>query len=532
MNIFGFEIKKKSDKQDKNETVIVPSVDDGSTLVSSAGAGYYGYTLDIDGAVKNEDELIVRYREASFYPDCDSAIEDIINESISTDEDDKSVDVKLDDVEVSDQIKKKITEEFENIMELLDFDRKGHDIFRQWYIDGRLYYHPIVDKNKLKEGIQKLVYIDARKIRKIKNIQKKKNKNGVDIVVKNDEYYIYNPKGITAGTATGTKMSIDSVVYVPSGYIDNNNGMALSYLHKAIKPVNQLKMIEDAFVIYTISRAPQRRIFYIDVGNMPKIKAEQYVTDIMAKFRNKIVYDANTGEVKDTKKHMSILEDFWMPRREGGKGTEITTLQGGDTLIGNESMQYFQQKLFQSLNVPVGRLQPNQGFNLGKSSEITRDELKFNKFIIKLRKKFSNLFYSLLRIQLILKGIITDEEWEKFKNEIKFDFKKDNFFTEFKQNEIISSRIQLLQQADAYVGKYYSIEWARKNILMQTDDEVKELDKEIEAERKLGLYPPDPSEIEAQQAEIETQAASDQADIKTQHMQDKADAHMKKLKEK
>lgn len=500
MELFGFLIKKKSQNQEKSETVIVPTVDDGSTLVSSAGAGHYGYTLDIDGAVKNEDELIVRYRESSFYPDCDSAIEDIINESISTEEDESSVGIKLDDLEVSEVIKKKFTDEFEVILELLEFDRKGHDIFRQWYIDGRLYYHIVLDDQKIKDGIQKLVYIDARKIRKIKNIQKKKTPKGVEVVVNSEEYYMYNPKGVTSGTTGGTKMSIDSVAYVPSGYIDNNNGMALSYLHKAIKPVNQLKMIEDAFVIYTISRAPQRRIFYIDVGNMPKQKAEQYVTDIMAKFRNKIVYDANTGEIRDSKKHMSILEDFWMPRREGGKGTEITTLQGGDTLINNDSMQYFQQKLFQSLNVPIGRLQPGQGFNLGKSSEITRDELKFNKFIIKLRKKFANLFYDLLRVQLISKGIITDEEWDQYRMDIKFDFKKDNFFTEFKQNEIIASRIALLQQVDPYVGKYYSIKWIRENVLMQTEDDMKDLDKEMEQEDKAGLYPPTEEEIAAQEA--------------------------------
>jgi hypothetical protein len=498
LEIFGFSIKKKTNQKEKTETVVVPTIDDGSTLISSAGAGYYGYTLDIDGTVKNEDELIKRYREASFYPDCDSAIEDIVNEMISTEEDDASVDVKLDDLEVSEQIKKKITDEFARILELLEFEQKGQDIIRQWYIDGRLYYHPLLDVKNAKEGIQKIIYIDSRKIRKIKNIQKKKNAAGVEIVVSAEEYYIYNAKGITAGTATGVKMSLDSVVYVPSGYIDNNNGMALSYLHKAIKPVNQLKMIEDAFVIYTISRAPQRRVFYIDVGNMPKHKAEQYVTDIMGKFRNKIVYDASTGEIRDTKKHMSVLEDFWMPRREGGKGTEITTLQGGDTLINNDSMQYFQQKLFQSLNVPISRLQPNQGFNLGKSSEITRDELKFNKFIIKLRKKFSNLFYDLLRIQLISKGIMAVDEWDQYKSKIRFDFKKDNFFTEFKQNEIIATRIALLQQADPFIGRYYSIEWARKNIMMQTEDEIKELDKQMQEEDKAGLYPPTPEELAAQ----------------------------------
>lgn len=517
MEFFGFQInRKKSRKEDQAETVVAQTIDDGSTMVSSAGAGYYGYTLDVDGTVKNEDELIRRYRDASFYPDCDSAIEDIINEAISTDEDDASISIKLDEMEVNDKVKNLITEEFNNILELLEFENKGHDIIRQWYIDGRLYYHVVLDPNSPKEGIQRLIYMDARKTRKVKKVEKKKNKGGVEVIANTEEYFIYNPKGITAGTATGIKMSKDSIVYVPSGYIDHNNGMVLSYMHKAIKPVNQLKMIEDAFVIYTISRAPQRRIFYVDVGTLPKQKAEQYVNDIMAKFRNKVVYDANTGEVRDDKKHMSILEDFWMPRREGGKGTEITTLQGGDTLIGNDSMQYFQQKLYQSLNVPVGRLQPNQGFNLGKSSEITRDELKFNKFIIKLRKKFSPLFYDLLRVQLIAKGIMSVEEWDQYKNDIKFDYKRDNFFTEFKQNEIISSRLQLLAQTDSYAGKYYSIAWIRKNVLMQTDDEIKEIDKEMEDEDEQGLYPPSPEELAAHQQDVENQMATDQANAQAQ----------------
>lgn len=488
MELFGYQIKRKKQEKETAETVVVETIDDGATVLASSAAGHYGYAIDIDGTVKNEDELIQKYREVSLYSDCDGAIEDIINEAICSDEDDRSIDISLDKLELSDATKKKISDEFETILELLDFETKGSDIFRQWYIDGRLYYDAVINEDKPTEGIQKLVYIDSRKIRKIKNIKKKKNLKGVEIVEKTEEYFIYNPKGL-GSVANGVKISKDSVVYVPSGYIDANTGIALSYLHKAIKPTNQLKMIEDSFVIYTVSRAPQRRVFYIDVGNMPKIKAEQYVTEIMNKFRNKIVYDAKTGEVKDSKKHLSILEDFWMPRKEGGKGTEITTLSGGDTLIGNESMQYFQRKLFQALNVPIGRLQPDQGFNLGKSSEITRDEIKFNKFIIKIRRKFSLLFYNLLRVQLISKKIMTEEEWDECKKNIKFDYRKDNFFTEFKDSEIISSRVTLLQQLDPYIGRYYSINWARKNVLHQSEDEIKELDKEMKTEEKLGLYP-------------------------------------------
>lgn len=483
MNVFGYTIKKKKDQDDseKVQSVVVPSSSDGSTLVSS-GAAYYGYTFDIEGSMKNEDDLIKRYREVSFYSDCDSAIEDIINEAIAGEEDEQPVVPNLDNLKVSAGVKNKIQEEFKNILNLLDFDEKGHDIFRQWYIDGRIYYNIMLDKNNPSAGIQKLLNVDARKIRKIKNIVKEKAENGVEIVKTVEEYYIYNDKGISSGDSRGIKLSLDSVVYTPSGYIDGTTGMVLSYLHKAIKPVNQLKMIEDAFVIYTISRAPQRRIFYVDVGNLNQASAEKYTADLMAKYRNKIVYDANTGEIRDDKKHQSVLEDYWMPRREGGKGTEITTLEGGGSLIGNDVMQYFQQKLFQSLNVPISRLQPNQGFTLGKSSEITRDEIKFNKFIIRLRKKFSGLFLDLLRVQLIAKNIMSPEEWDQYKKSIRFDYRKDNFFAEFKQNEIIASRINLLLQVDQFVGKYYSMEWVKKNVLMQTDEEIEDEEELMQAE--------------------------------------------------
>lgn len=476
-NFFGLEIKRKTD-ENKIKSVVTPESEDGAT-VSTFGAGYYGYSLDLDGVVKNEDDLIRRYRETSYYSDCDSAIEDIINECIPGDEDEEPVTINLESLKISAGTKTKIEEEFKNILHLLGFYIKGHDIFRRWYIDGRLFYHIVLDDSKKSEGIKKLILVDPRKIRKIKNIKKEKGPNGVEVVTNIEEYYVYNEKGIS-DSKSGLKLNLDSVAYVTSGYQDENTGMVLSYLHKAIKPVNQLKMIEDAFVVYTISRAPQRRIFYIDVGNMPKQKADQYVNEIMGKYRNKIVYDASTGQIRDEKKHMSVLEDFWMPRREGGKGTEITTLQGGDSLISHESLTYFQQKLFQALNVPISRLQPNQSFSLGKSSEITRDEIKFNKFIVKLRKKFATLFFDLIRVQLILKGIIAPEEWDEIKTLIKFDYRKDNFFTEFKDSEILTNRINLLTMIDPYVGKYYSPQWVRKNVLMQTEQEMADVDKEIE----------------------------------------------------
>jgi len=479
--LFGFEIKRKTPKKEIS-SVVTPSNLDGSTLVADASA-YYGLTLDLDASIKGENDLIKRYREVSYYPDADNAIEDIVNESIVLDNQRMSVDVVLDDLKASDNIKEAIRKEFEEVYKLLDFDLRGHDIFRTWYVDGRLYYHIVIDPKNTKNGINELRFIDPRKIRKIKNYKKEKNDKGVDVVKDIEEYYIYNDKGITDSLATGIKLSLDSVVFAPSGLTDLNSGMILSHLHKAIKPVNQLKMVEDSIVIYRISRAPERRIFYIDVGNLPKLKAEQYVNDIMNKFRNKVVYDASTGEVRDDRKHMSMLEDFWMPRREGGRGTEITTLQGGQNLGEIADVQYFQKKLYQSLNVPVTRLLSETGFNLGRASEISRDELNFQKFIDRLRRKFSTIFYSILRVQLILKGIIKDQEWEQFSQDIRFDFLRDNFFTELKENEILSQRLNMLGSIERYIGKYYSINWVRKNILRQTEDDIAKNDKEIAAEQ-------------------------------------------------
>ena len=488
MQLFGLEIKRRQGNQEKAPSVVPPASDDGSTVLSSVNAGaYYGMVLDVEGIIKNENDLIRRYREVSQYADCDSAIEDIVNEAVISESDKEPVEIVLDDLKVSESIKKKIRDEFDEVLRLLKFEERGHDIFRTWYIDGRLYYHVMIDENRVKDGIIELRAIDPRKIRKIKNVKKEKTASGVEVVKSVEEYYLFNDKGITEQTTQGIKMAIDSVVYSPSGLVDANTGMMLSYLHKAIKPVNQLKLIEDSLVIYRISRAPERRIFYIDVGNLPKVKAEQYVNDIMNRFRNKVVYDASTGEMRDDRKHLSMLEDFWMPRREGGKGTEITTLGGGQNLGQIEDINYFQNKLYQSLNVPLSRMKPDQGFNLGRSSEISRDEVKFNKFVSRLRKKFSNLFADVLRVQLIAKGIIRADEWDEIKPFIRFDFIKDNYFSELKENEIMMQRMNLLQQLDPYVGKYYSIEWIRKNVLMQTDDDIKELDAQIQDDRKQEL---------------------------------------------
>jgi hypothetical protein len=478
MQIFGFEIKRKNEKLDVG-SVITPPSDDGSTVVASASA-YYGMVMDVEGVVKNENDLIRRYREAAQYADCDAAIEDIVNEAIISDEHEQTVKVNLDTLKVSDGIKRKIRDEFDQVLRLFKFNIKGHDIFRSWYIDGRLYYHILIDENNIKQGIVEMRYVDPRKIRRIKNVTKERSPGGVELVKKVDEYFLYNDKGITEQSTQGVKLSIDSIVFAPSGLQDANTGMTLSPLHKAIKPVNQLKMIEDAVVIYRISRAPERRVFYVDVGNLPKLKAEQYVNDIMNKFRNKVVYDATTGEVRDDRKHLSMMEDFWMPRREGGKGTEITTLPGGQNLGDIQDIEYFQKKLYQALNVPMSRMMQSQGFSLGRSQEITRDEIKFSKFISRLRKRFSVLFSDTLRVQLVAKGIISADEWEDMTHYITYDFQEDNHFNELKDAELLTNRIAILQQLDPYIGKYYSSKWVRKNVLMQTDADIEQMEGEME----------------------------------------------------
>ena len=488
MQLFGFEIKRKQGQE--LPSVVPPSpIETGSTVVNTGvnAGGYYGMVMDLEGTIKNENDLIRRYREVSQYSDCDGAIEDIVNEAIVADEDRRSVELELDELKVSASIKTKIKEEFDNVLRILKFDERAHEIFRTWYIDGRLYYQILIDENNIKQGIVELRYIDPRKIRRIKNIKKERNKQGVDVVKEIEEYYLYNDKGITEQTTQGVKLALDSVVYAPSGYVDQNTGMMMSYLHKAIKPVNQLKMIEDSLVIYRISRAPERRIFYIDVGNLPKLKAEQYVTDIMNKFRNKIVYDATTGETRDDRRHLSMMEDFWMPRREGGKGTEITTLPGGQNLGEIQDIEYFQQKLYHALNVPISRLQPQQGFSIGRSQEISRDEVKFNKFIVRLRKKFSVLFSNALRVQLIAKGVIRADEWDDIRPFLKYDYLEDNHFSELKDSEILMQRIQSLQALDPYVGKYYSQTWVRKNILRLDEDDIEQIEKQIANEQEIQL---------------------------------------------
>jgi hypothetical protein len=484
--LFGFELKRKKEKD--LPSVVAPSPDDGSTVTTSVNAGaYYSLVVDMEGVVKNENDLIRRYREVAQYPDCDTAIDDIVNEAIIVEEDSEAVKIIADNLKVSEGIKKKIRDEFQEVLNLLRFSEKGHDLFRTWYIDGRMYFHILLDEKNPKAGIVELRQIDPRKIRRIKHVKKQKNQKGIEVVVGIDEYYVYNDKGLTESTSQGIKLTLDSVLYCGSGMVDLNTGMMLSHLHKAIKPVNQLKMIEDAVVIYRISRAPERRIFYVDVGNLPKVKAEQYVNDLMNRYRNKIVYDANTGEVRDDRKHLSMLEDFWMPRREGGKGTEITTLPGGQNLGDIQDIQYFQTKLYQALNVPTSRLQSDTGFTLGRSSEISRDELKFTKYIARLRKRFTGLFNDALKVQLVSKSIIREDEWEGIKKDLRYDFMKDNAFSELKDTEILNGRIQALQAIEPYIGKYYSVDWVRKHVLRMSEDQIKEIDSQIKREGDIQM---------------------------------------------
>jgi hypothetical protein len=484
MQLFGFEILRKKERE--LDSIVAPNPQDGSTVVNTGvnAGGYYGMVMDLDGVIKNENDLIRRYREVATYSDCDSAVEDIVSEAIVYDEEDQTVTINLDDADVSETIKKKIKTEFDSVIKLLKFQERGHEIFRTWYVDGRIYYHILLDENNLKQGIVELRYIDPRKIRRIKNVVKSRTPQGVEVVKEVQEYYLYNDKGITEQTTQGVKLSLDSVVYVPSGFLDANTGMMMSYLHKAIKPTNQLKMIEDSLVIYRISRAPERRIFYVDVGNLPKVKAEQYVNDIMNKFRNKIVYDATTGEVRDDRKHLSMMEDFWMPRREGGKGTEITTLPGGQNLGEIQDIEYFQQKLYRSLNVPIGRLQQDGGFSIGRAQEISRDEVKFNKFIIRLRQKFAHIFTDALRVQLIAKNIMRPEDWDLIKQDIRYNFVVDNHYAELKDNEILMGRLNALQMIEPYLGKFYSMEWVKKNVLHQTEDEIDEMQTAMDSDEE------------------------------------------------
>lgn len=484
-NLFGFRIRKKAEETKEIKTFVQPSADDGSVTISSS-AFFGSAAIDVEGVAKNDVELITRYREMSMQAEIESAIEDIVNEAIVCDDDDKNIKLNLDDLKQPDKIKKAIFDEFENIQRLLNYNNLATDIFRRYYVDGRLFYQVIIDTANPQKGILELRYIDPRKIKKIKQIRKVKDPTtGVDMIDNVEEFYIYNDRvQVSNQSQIGVKIAVDSVINVNSGLMDPKRSMVLSYLHKAIKPLNQLRMIEDASVIYKISRAPQRRVFYIDVGNLPKVKAEQYVRDIMTKYKNKITYDAQTGEVRDDRRHLSMLEDFWFPRRENGKTTEVTTLQSTDNFNDMSMVEYFEKKLYKSLNVPVTRLDPSQAVSIGRSMEITRDELKFSKFVNKLRKKFSDIFYQALRVQLILKGVCTDEEWQQFKENIFFDFTTDNNFVELKESELMTERLNILAVIDPFVDKYYSKPWIQKNILRLNDEEIKEMESEMEEGRK------------------------------------------------
>jgi hypothetical protein len=503
--LFGFSIEDTEPLSPGVVSPVPPNTEDGNDHYMSSG--FFGTSLDIEGVYKTEQDLLKRYREMSLHPECDSAIEDIVNEAIVSDSNDSPIQIELSNLNASDGIKKKIREEFKYILSLLDFDKKSHEIYRNWYVDGRIFYHKVIDLKSPHEGIQELRYIDPLKMKYVKQ-QKKSEKDRYRLTnIRSDnpmdyefpeieEYFIYTPKAsYTSGDPSGfggnagVKMTKDSITYCTSGLVDRNRGNTLSYLHKAIKSLNQLRMIEDSLVIYRLSRAPERRIFYIDVGNLPKVKAEQYLRDVMMRYRNKLVYDAQTGEIRDDKKFMSMLEDFWLPRREGGRGTEITTLPGGQNLGEITDIEYFKKKLFRSLNVPPSRMDGEGGFNLGRSSEILRDEVKFTKFVSRLRKRFSYMFHDMLKTQLILKNVITPEDWSLMEEHIQYDFLYDNHFSELKDAELLNERLAMVATAEPYVGKYFSQDYLRRKILRQTDEEIIDQDGLIKKEIKDGIIP-------------------------------------------
>ena len=506
IDLFGFRIGRDEETAEKL-AVQVPSFTpppnlDGAAEVAPGGA--YGTYVDLEGTSKNEAELVTRYREMSLYPECESAIDDVINEAIISNEHDDPISLNLDKLKQPESVKKRIREEFDEVCKLLDFGNMAYEIFRRWYVDGRLFYHIMIDTAQPRKGIQELRYIDPRRIRKIRQPIKRTpvvGQNSKLIAPAYEEYFLFNPAGLSSGTLTqGVKISKDAISYTHSGLLDARNRMVLSHLHKAIKPLNQLRMLEDAVVIYRLARAPERRIFYIDVGNLPKAKAEQYVRDMMVRHKNRLVYDANNGEIKDARKFMTMLEDYWLPRREGGRGTEITTLPGGENLGQMDDVEYFRKKLYKSLSVPVSRLESDGQFSLGRSNEITRDEVKYAKFIERLRDRFSHLFDNLLEIQLLLKGVMTREEWKDMKNDIMYDFQRDNYYAEIKEQDMLNNRLAVLGIVDAYAGKYYSVDWIRKNVLRQTDDEIKEIDAQIASE-------PDPAaeQMDNQQQQMQQQ---------------------------
>jgi hypothetical protein len=509
--LFGFSIEPS---ESKSKTVLSPvPPNNGDGVDNFIASGFYGSYVDIEGAYRNEHELLKRYREMAIHPEVDNAVEDVVNEAIVSDLYDSPVEIELSNVSASDKLKDIIRKEFRYIKELLDFDKKSHEIFRNWYVDGRLYYHKVIDIKKPEQGIKELRYIDPSKMKFVRQEKKlRKGAEGIDLSRTSEtskvlypeieEYFVYSPKpnfpiGMASGASgqKGIKMAKDTVTYVTSGLVDRNKGSVLSYLHKAIKALNQLRMIEDSLVIYRLSRAPERRIFYIDVGNLPKVKAEQYLRDVMNRYRNKQVYNAQTGEIRDDRKFMSMMEDFWLPRREGGRGTEITTLPGGQNLGELSDIEYFQKKLYRALGVPESRIASDGGFNLGRSSEILRDELKFTKFVGRLRKRFANLFSDMLKTQLILKNIITPEDWEKISDHIQYDFLYDNQFAELKESELMNERLGTLASIEPYIGKYYSVDYVRRKILRQTDTEIREIDEQIEKEIADGIIP-DPNAVD------------------------------------
>ena len=518
--LFGFSIENDDEKKKKGIiSPVAPNKEDGADYFLSSG--FYGQYVDIEGVFKTEFDIVKRYRDMSLHPECDTAIEHVVNEAIVSDMNDSPVEIDLDNLNIGQPLKKVIRNEFKYVKDLLEFDKKSHEIFRNWYVDGRIFYHKVIDVQKPDEGIQELRYIDALKIKlmRVKPTDKEKgaiaiptidNANGTESVnkdVKVTEFYTYYPQGIAQkyGTVAGKGIRIakDAITHIHSGLVDRNKKITLSYLHKAIKGLNQLRMIEDSLVIYRLSRAPERRIFYIDVGNLPKVKAEQYLRDVMSRYRNKLVYDANTGEIKDDKKFMSMLEDFWLPRREGGRGTEISTLPGGQNLGELTDIEYFQKKLYRSLNVPESRIGADSGFNLGRSSEILRDELMFSKFVGRLRKRFSALFLDLLKTQLILKNIVTPEDWDKMAEHIQFDYLYDNHFAELKETELMNERLNLMVAIEPYIGTYYSRDYVKRKILRQTDEEIEEMAEEMLEENETGEGVPLETQNQIMQGQIE-----------------------------
>jgi hypothetical protein len=512
IQLFGFRLSRPKPVPKASQSFVTPTAEDGATTISAGG--YYGTYVDLDATSKTESELITRYRQMAMYAECDMAIEDIVSDAVANIDEEPPVSLDLTELNVSSNIRKTIESEFNEILALLDFNSKAHEIFRRWYVDGRLYYQKIVDTSNAKKGILELRYIDPRKIKKVRDIKKEKLPNGIDVIKTIDEFYLYNDKGIqytvalstsqTVSQGAGIRITLDSIAYCHSGLVDLDKNIVVGYLHKAIKPVNQLKMMEDALVIYRLARAPERRIFYIDVGNLPKLKAEQYLKDVMTRYRNKIVYDSSTGEVRDDRKFMSMLEDFWLPRREGGRGTEITTLPGGENLGQIDDIIYFQKKMYQAMNVPLSRLEQSSGLSFGRQSEVTRDELKFAKFISRLQNKFSDLFRDLLKTQLLLKGIIVEPDWDDIKEKVRFKFAQDQYFAELKDAENMRNRIDLLTQLQPYVGLYYSQDYVRRNVLRMSDDEIENTLQQIQKE------PPNPM---LQMQQLQTAQLQQQMDV-------------------